>query len=323
MEARTGVALFPAVFVPGRPGGGLALLWQEIDALPEPAAMPDLELPNPAAIMPSPRIQAAARQMRNRAMLAVSVLVAGAALVIAAAPSALLLPLLAAIAVVAAGLWWLRRPAEVAAARAQLLDVRRLWAELVRDWGPGPAARFAATRQSLAALKREHDGLAKQREAELHGLAANRQQQQFRTHLESFEIANAKIAGIGKAKVATLLSYGVETAADIDQKRIEAIPGFGPRTAANMLAFRQTCEASFHFDPNRTVTSAQVAAMDGMLAQRRTKIEAELAAGLTQLKAMLKAEQRHRADLSARAAELRPMYAQALADARAVRVDHR
>ena len=323
VEARTGVALFPAVFVPGRPGGGLALLWQEIDALPEPAAMPDLELPNPAAIMPSPRIQAAARQMRNRAMLAVSVLVAGAALVIAAAPSALLLPLLAAIAVVAAGLWWLRRPAEVAAARAQLLDVRRLWAELVRDWGPGPAARFAATRQSLAALKREHDGLAKQREAELHGLAANRQQQQFRAHLESFEIANAKIAGIGKAKVATLLSYGVETAADIDQKRIEAIPGFGPRTAANMLAFRQTCEASFHFDPNRTVTSAQVAAMDGMLAQRRTKIEAELAAGLTQLKAMLKAEQRHRADLSARAAELRPMYAQALADARAVRVDHR
>ncbi len=127
--------------------------------------------------------------------------------------------------------------------------------------------------------------------------------------------------GVGRAKVATLLSYGIETASDIDQARIEAIPGFGPRTAANMLAFRQACAAAFTFDAGRAVAPAQVAAMDGMLAQRRGRIEAELAAGLAQLRTILAAEARHRDALAGTAAELRPIYAQALADARAVGAD--
>ena len=320
VEARSGVVLFPAVFVPGRGGSGIAALWQEIEALAEPGPLPELLLPDPAAVQRSPRIGAAAVVMRFRKVAALGTVALGVALAAAVPPGAIL-PLLATAAALAAGLWWLRRPAEIAEARDRLADTRALWAELVHDWTPGPAARFHATRQALAAFKREHDGMPRQREVELKGLAANRRQQQFRAHLEAFGIASARIPGVGKAKVATLLSYGVETAADIEPARIEAIPGFGPRTAANMVAFRQACEAAFRFDAARAVEPAQVAAMDGMLAQRRAKIEAELAAGLAQLRALLAAEARHRAALSGHAAELRPMYAQALADARALGVD--
>ncbi len=321
VEARSGVVLFPAVFVPGRGGSGIAALWQEIEALTDPGALPELLLPDPAAMPRSPRIRAAAASMRLRKAAALGTLVLGIVLAVVAVPPGMMLPLLAAAAGLAAGLWWLLRPAEIAAARDRLTYTRALWADLVRDWVPGPAARFQATRQALVAFKREHEGMPRQREAELRSLAANRQQQQFRAHLEAFGIANARIPGVGKAKVATLLSYGVETAADIEVARIEAIPGFGPRTAANMVAFRQACEAAFRFDAARAVEPAQVAAMDGMLAQRRAKIEADLAAGLAQLRAMLAAEARHRAQLAGHAAELRPMYAQALADARALGVD--
>ncbi len=321
VEARSGVVLFPAVFVPGRGGSGIAALWQEIEALAEPGPLPELLLPDPAAVQRSPRIRAAAASMRLRKAAALGTLVLGIVLAVTAVPPGIVLPLLAATAALAAGLWWLGRPAEIAEARDRLADTRALWAELVRNWAPGPAAQFEATRQALVAFKREHDAMPRQREAELRGLAANRQQQQFRAHLESFEIANAKIPGIGKAKVATLLSYGVETAADIEPARIEAIPGFGPRTAANMVAFRQACEAAFRFDAARAVEPTQVAAMEGMLAQRRAKVEANLAAGLAQLRAMLVAEARHRVALAGNAAELRPMYAQALADARALGVD--
>ena len=144
-------------------------------------------------------------------------------------------------------------------------------------WKPGPGARFAPTRQALAVLKREADGMAG---ASAGGAAHARHRPQaaaIAAHLESYEIANAKIPGVGKAKVATLLSYGIETAADIDEARITAIAGFGPRTAANMLAFRKPCEAAFRFDANRAVEPSHIAAMDGMLAQRRARIEAELA----------------------------------------------
>ncbi len=322
VEASSGVALFPAVFVPGRAGGGgVALLWHEIDALAEPGPLGELLLPDPAAVEPSARMRAAAHRIRNGALLAVAVLVLGTVLSLVAIPADLALPGCAAVVVAAAALWWLRRPREVAEARARLADTRALWSGLASRWQPGPATRFAPAKRALAELKREHDTMAGQRDAELRGLAANRQQQQLRAHLEAAEIASARIAGVGKAKVATLLSYGIETAADIDRARIEAIPGFGPRTAANMLAFRQACEAGFRFDATRAVAPAQVAAMDGMLAQRRAKIEAELAAGLAQLRAIIAAETRHREMLAGTAAELRPLYAQALADARAVGAD--
>lgn len=322
VEARSGVVLFPAVFVPGRAGsGGVALLWHEIEALPGPGPMPELLLPDPASVQASARMRAAGRRIRNGAILAGAVFVLGVALAILAVPPDLALPLGMAAAVLAAALWWLQRPREVTEARARLAEARTLWSGLAARWQPGPVTRFAAAKTKLAGLKREYDTMPGQREAELRSLAANRRQQQLRAHLEAYEIASAKIPGVGKAKIATLLSYGIETAADIDRARVEAISGFGPRTAANMLAFRQACEAAFRFDDKRAVAPAQVAAMDGMLAQRRGKIEAELAAGLAQLRALLAAEARHRDALAAAAAELRPVYAQALADARAVGAD--
>ena len=322
VEASSGVVLFPAVFVPGRAGaGGVALLWHEIEALVEPGPMPELLLPDPASVQPSARMRAAARRKRNGTLLAAAVFVLGVALAFAAVPQADALPVCAVTVALAAGLWWLGRPREIAEARRRLEEARALWSGLAGEWRPGPAARFAPVKRALAELKREHDAMAGQRAAELRTLAGNRQQQQLRAHLEAFEIASAKIPGVGKAKVATLLSYGVETAADIDPARIEAIPGFGPRTAANMLAFRRSCEAAFRFDATRAVAPAEVAAMDGMLGQRRAKIEAELAAGLAQLRSILAAEARHREALAGSAAELRPLYAQAMADARALRAD--
>ena len=321
VEARSGVALFPAIFIAGQGGDGIALLWQQIEAVPEPGPMPDLQLPDPASALPSPRVRAAARRIRLQKAGAAAIVIGGLAVILAAVPQTDQLVFAAGVVALAAAVWFLGRPAEAAEARAALTSTRALWSDLAAKWKPGPAARFSSTRQALAALKREHDGMAKQRETELHSLASNRKQQQLRAHLESFEIASAKIPGVGKAKVATLLSYGIETAADIEEARIVAIAGFGPRTAANMQAFRQACEAGFRFDANRAVAPAQVAAMDGMLAQRRAKIAADLAAGLAQLRTMVTAERRHRDMLASGAAELRPMYAQALADARALGVD--
>ena len=321
VEARSGVALFPAVFVTGQAGGGIVLLWQEIQAVPDPGPLPPLPRPAARSAKPSARAQAAARRLRGRNLLAVATFIVAVASVLAVVPPVSSpAPLLAVFALAAGCFWWLQRPRERAEARASLQDARALWAELEGKWAPGPAARFAATRQALAEIKREHDALPERRTREMQALASDRRQHQLRAHLESFEIATAKVPGVGRAKAASLLSYGIETAADVEQARIEAIPGFGPRTAAALVAFRQACEASFRFDGSRAVAPAQVAALDGMLYQRRAKIEAELAAGLAQLRAMTTGERRHRAWLEATAAELRPVYAQALADARALGV---
>jgi DNA-binding helix-hairpin-helix protein with protein kinase domain len=320
IEARSGVALFPAVFVAGQHGGGIVLLWQEIQAVPDPGPLPPLQRPPTGSAEPSPRALAARRRLRNGGLLAAGALIAGVALVLAVIPAGSRALSLIAVLALAAGFWWVQRRPELAEARAILKDAHESWAKLEANWMPGPAKRFAATRQALHDLKREHDAMPERRSREMHALASGRQSEQLRSHLEGFEIATAKVPGIGRAKIAALLSFGIETAADLEASRIEAVPGFGPKTAAALLAFRRSCEAAFHFDDARTVAPAQVHAMDGMLEQRRAKLEADLAAGLAQLRAMSVGERRHREALEMAAEGLRPAYAQALADARALGV---
>ena len=322
VEARSGIVLFPAVFVGGRPGSsGVALLWQEIEAIQSPPALPRLRKPAASDSQPYGRIKAAgARQRRRRAGL-VLILVAGVAVTLAAIPDPFCLMLLPLMVLLATVFWIFPRPPERGEVREYLAELKELWAELEAEWVPAEAVQsFEATRDKLAGLKRTYEGLAAQREKELRALQSNRQQQQLTAHLESFELSAARIQGIGKAKVATLLSYGIETAADFDASRLAAIPGFGPKTVAAMLAYRTECERRFRFDPNRSVAQSEIAKIHQRFAQRSAQIEAELKSGLAQLKAISAEETRRQRSLRGREAELRPVLAQALANAAALGV---
>jgi DNA-binding helix-hairpin-helix protein with protein kinase domain len=49
--------------------------------------------------------------------------------------------------------------------------------------------------------------------------------QQLEQYLENFFIEHATIPGIGPGRKATLESYGIGTAADVDKQKIVAVPG--------------------------------------------------------------------------------------------------
>lgn len=89
-----------------------------------------------------------------------------------------------------------------------------------------------------------------------------KQREQF---LDGFRLAKEKVPGIGPSRVATLSSFGIETAWDVDPYRIEAIPGFGPATAAKLIAWRQTKEARFRFNPSHPIAAAEINAIDAEL----------------------------------------------------------
>ena len=100
VEALSGVALFPAVFVSGKGGGGIVFLWQEIQAVPDPGPLPDLVRPDASSARPSARTLAAARRLRGRKMLSAAALAIGVALVLACVPpSSRAGPLIAVVAI--------------------------------------------------------------------------------------------------------------------------------------------------------------------------------------------------------------------------------
>jgi DNA-binding helix-hairpin-helix protein with protein kinase domain len=74
-------------------------------------------------------------------------------------------------------------------------------------------------------------------------------------------IAQANIQKIGAARAATLASYGIESAADLNRTTILAVPGFGEELATLLLNWRQQVAKSFVFD----LTAALTDLKDGRL----------------------------------------------------------
>ena len=102
----------------------------------------------------------------------------------------------------------------------------------------------------------------------------NRKRELQRQHyLEQHDIDQAKIRGIGISRTLTLKSYGIETAADVNYKRIVTISGFGPGTANSLLAWRQQVESAFHFDPKQAINPADITAIKVDIATKRADLE--------------------------------------------------
>lgn len=118
---------------------------------------------------------------------------------------------------------------------------------------------------------------------ELAHLKSTRETRQRDTFLDHFPIRRAKIAGIGPAKTATLASFGIETAADINANAVLAVPGFGEATTAALIAWRRGHEAKFRYNsaPDPSDIQAENAARSTSAAKRadlQSKIRSGLAA---------------------------------------------
>ena len=97
--------------------------------------------------------------------------------------------------------------------------------------------------------------------------------------MDRFKIQSAVIDGIGQGRIATLQSYGIETAGDITEDTILSIPGFGPSLTSRLLAWRYMHEQKFTFNPNVGVDPAEIAAVEQEFTNLKMKLEQELQNG--------------------------------------------
>ena len=70
--------------------------------------------------------------------------------------------------------------------------------------------------------------------------------QQFRDRwiqdqLDTFMISRASIGGIGIERTRVLASHGIETAADVNERDVRTVPGFGPALTDVLIAWRNDC----------------------------------------------------------------------------------
>lgn len=134
---------------------------------------------------------------------------------------------------------------------------------------------------AIAAYRGHEDALTR----ELVVLSSNRETRQRQSYLDRFSIRHANISGIGPAKTATLISFGIETAADVNQNAVLRVPGFGQVMTGKLMAWRRGHEARFKLD--RTTNAQDVAderALRGRFAAEKGKLEATIRHGLGTLR---------------------------------------
>jgi DNA-binding helix-hairpin-helix protein with protein kinase domain len=124
--------------------------------------------------------------------------------------------------------------------------------------------------------------LGEQEQKELQALELKRVEAQKRRFLESHLIMPAKIPGLGNVRKIRLQSYGIESAADVEQKAVRRVPGCA--SIANALtAWRRSVERRFVFNASIPVDPADVAAVKANIARQRSDLEARARAALSRL----------------------------------------
>jgi DNA-binding helix-hairpin-helix protein with protein kinase domain len=163
----------------------------------------------------------------------------------------------------------------------QLEKLEQRWQTLAAQYAQG----FSARKATLEAVKARYQGLFMQEKAERDELDRNREADQRAEFLANHNLDDAEIEGIGPGLKATLRSYGIETADEIIDLNISAVPGFGGagKRAQKLLQWRYSVERSFRFDPNAGIPKDRLAAIDVKYAQLRQSCEVELQQGLQAL----------------------------------------
>jgi DNA-binding helix-hairpin-helix protein with protein kinase domain/Tfp pilus assembly protein PilF len=158
------------------------------------------------------------------------------------------------------------------------------WQAMEQKW------KDIADNRSWTAARREADELIQKLQRlgseeanRIAGLKTTQRMHQLRLYLERHPISHGAIKGVGDSRKATLRSYGIETAADIERARIESISGFGPAIAGTLLDWRASLERKFVFDASRPIDPADVAAIKSDIARQAADIEKRLRQSLSNL----------------------------------------
>lgn len=116
-------------------------------------------------------------------------------------------------------------------------------------------------------------------------MKSNRESRQRQAYLDRFTIRRANISGIGPAKAATLISFGIETAADVNRSAVLRVPGFGDVMTTKLVEWRRGHESRFKYD--RTPNAQDVAdesALHKRFAAEKAKLESTIRNGLGTLR---------------------------------------
>ena len=110
----------------------------------------------------------------------------------------------------------------------------------------------------------------------LTGLENKREQFQLQKYLQKFLVSKGRIKDIGSSRTITLVSYGIETAADVTYESLSGIPGFGKHLRGILLAWRKACEKDFKFDQRQPIPQSNIDTINKTIKEKKLVLQESL-----------------------------------------------
>jgi DNA-binding helix-hairpin-helix protein with protein kinase domain len=284
LERRSGVLFFIGIVTTptGRATFNLAFVWQRIMSVSSPGEAPAIT-PGQFTATPKP-LTKAVQTARVIAKTVAIVKKIGAVVIIlgtlAVYPEGFIMGLIVALVLFFAGSENDSLERERSARQSVLNDAQAKWNEAEQRWKRDAGDRvFNEQLQGLARLKGQYEALDAEYAQEKQKLQAAIRERQLLKFLDRFFIDDHKIPNIGPGRKATLASFGIETAADIDPLKVLRIKGFGAGLTKELVGWRKRLESRFVFDPTQGIDPTDMAALNQKFRRRRTQIENGLLAG--------------------------------------------
>ncbi len=170
----------------------------------------------------------------------------------------------------------------------ELVGARKLaeqrWTSAQENWiRQGGNQEYLTRKNEALKFIKELQDLPDAERRGLQRLETQKRINQLTRHLDKYYIARSRIRGVGNGRRATLASFGIETAADIEERKILAIPGFGPSLAADLLSWRRSQEAKFVFTPNEPLNPADIQMVRQAIQKKKLETENNCRDAITKL----------------------------------------
>ena len=132
--------------------------------------------------------------------------------------------------------------------KSEYENAKNIFIEHTDTWkNNSKISEIVKTQRQIEELKNEFFHLQYQQEQEVSQIDADKKRRALNAYLSQFSIRSAKIKGIGPAKLTALLSYGIETAAEIEERKVLIVPGMGPVNSVPLFHWRNTIESGFNY----------------------------------------------------------------------------
>jgi DNA-binding helix-hairpin-helix protein with protein kinase domain len=194
-------------------------------------------------------------------------------------------------------------------------QLRIRWDEIRNEWEAKAGPRqFEEKRAELEKLWAAWSRLPEWQAEKMRDVAEHKRDIAMARFLDRFEIDEAEIQGIGVGRKSLLQSFGIETAADVSDQALLAVPGFGVKLRGSMIAWRLSLEQQFTFDPTTGVEGEDRQTVEQEVLAERLRIASAIRKGFNELQQISKQIQFTRTSMKTRGEEAYLAHRQAEVD---------